>query len=131
MQFGMKGNVGLMYWWTPYFYLVTKAGYMVKEDSVLGIDGKPNYDKYRCALLPRNPAKTQVISVGGWSFGIPTYSANKEEAWEFIKWVTSAKTQKKWDSVLSQAHTSLQTFQENLSMKIANFKKSIPGFHYS
>jgi multiple sugar transport system substrate-binding protein len=94
MQFGMKGNVGLMYWWTPYFYLVTKAGYMVKEDSVLGIDGKPNYDKYRCALLPRNPAKTQVISVGGWSFGIPTYSANKEEAWEFIKWVTSAKTQK-------------------------------------
>jgi multiple sugar transport system substrate-binding protein len=94
LQFGMKGNVGIMFWWSPYFYLVTKAGYEVKEDSILGIDGKPNYDKYRCALLPRNPAYPQVHSVSAWTFGIPTYSANKEEAWEFIKWATSAKTQK-------------------------------------
>jgi len=94
LQFGMKGNIGIMYWWTPYFYLVTKAGYEVKEDSVLGINGKPNYDKYRCALLPRNPAFPQIQCIGGWSFGIPTYSKKKSEAWEFIKWVSSAKTQK-------------------------------------
>jgi len=94
LQFGMKGNVGIMFWWSPYFYLVTKAGYEVKEDSILGINGKPNYDKYRGALLPRNPAYPQVHSVSAWTFGIPTYSANKEEAWEFIKWATSAKTQK-------------------------------------
>ena len=93
-QFG-KGNIGIMYWWSPYFYLVTKAGYMVKEDSPLGIDGKPNWDKYRCALLPRDPNFPQVISVGGWSFGIASTSNMKEEAWEFIKWATSPKTLKK------------------------------------
>jgi multiple sugar transport system substrate-binding protein len=83
-----KGDIGMFYWWTPYFYLVKNAGYMTgKPSSVM--------DKYAVAALPKAPGVPQTVSLGGWSFGIPSSSAKRDDAWQFIKWSTSAATQKK------------------------------------
>jgi multiple sugar transport system substrate-binding protein len=90
-----RGNIGIFYWWAPYNYLVNKAGYMVKEDSAVGKDGKIDLDKYDIGLLPHQPGYTQTYSVSAWSFAIDPYSEHKGAAWEFIKWATSAETQKK------------------------------------
>jgi len=82
-----KKDIGIFFWWTPYGSLIRQAGYMVEEPS-------PVVGKYDIALLPHQPGVPQVYSLGGWSLGIPTYSAYKDEAWEFIKWATSREVQK-------------------------------------
>jgi len=86
MSFAKK-DIGIFFWWTPYGYLVRQAGYMVEEPS-------PIVGKYKIALLPHQPGIPQTYSLGGWSLAVPTYSANKEEAWEFVKWATSKRIQK-------------------------------------
>jgi multiple sugar transport system substrate-binding protein len=90
-----RGNIGMMYWWAPYNYLVDKAGYEVPGDSTVGKNGKPDTTKYNIGLLPSQPGYPQVYSVSAWSFAIDQYSQHKGAAWEFIKWATSAATQKK------------------------------------
>ena len=82
------GDIGMFYWWTPYFYLVKNNGYMT---------GKPSdvMSKFDVAALPKAPNVPQTISLGGWSLGIPSSSTRQEDGWAFIKWATSAATQKK------------------------------------
>ncbi|HEX4768330.1 MAG TPA: extracellular solute-binding protein [Lichenihabitans sp.] len=82
-----KGNIGMFYWWTPYSYLCRKDGYMSGKDSVIA-------DKIGIVRLPMAPGKEQVISIGGHSLGITANTAERDSAWKFIKWATSAKTQK-------------------------------------
>ena len=86
MEFAKK-DISMFFWWTPYGYLVRQAGYMVEEPS-------PVRGKYKISPLPRQPGKEQIYSLGGWSVGIPTYSAVKDAAWEFVKWVTGGEAQK-------------------------------------
>lgn len=83
-----KGDVGMMYWWSPYFYLVQNNDYM---------NGKPSkiVGKYAVAALPQQPGTAQTMSVGGWQLSLPSTAACKDNAWKFIKWATSAATQKK------------------------------------
>ena len=88
-----QGDIGMFYWWTPYFYLINNNGYMTGEPSVVA-------DKTGIAVLPKvSDDAPQVTSLGGWSLGIPSSSAAKDEGWEFIKWATSAETQKKMGEV--------------------------------
>ena len=83
-----QGDIGMFYWWTPYFYLVKNDGYMSGTPSVI-------MDKFDIGLLPTLDDKTpQVVSLGGWSFGMPSTSTYQDEAWQFIKWSSSAETQK-------------------------------------
>ena len=81
-----KGDIGMFYWWTPYFYLCRKDGYMSGKDSIVA-------DKIGIVPLPHSD-KPQVVSIGGWSLGMTANSAAPDEAWAFIKWATSAKAQK-------------------------------------
>lgn len=81
------GDIGMFYWWTPYFYLIKNNGYMTGEPSVVA-------DDYGIAPLPVAGSTPQVISLGGWSFGIPSTTEKADAAWEFLKWSTSAATQK-------------------------------------
>jgi multiple sugar transport system substrate-binding protein len=83
-----QGDIGMFYWWTPYFYLVKDTGYMTGHDSTV-------IDKYAAAALPVAGDTPQTISLGGWSLGIPSSSAKSEQAFKFIKWAVSAETQKK------------------------------------
>jgi multiple sugar transport system substrate-binding protein len=81
------GDIGMFYWWTPYFYLTQRDGYMTGKPSPVG-------DQIGFATLPHDPKHQQIISAGGWSLGIPSYAPNQDNAWQFIKWATSAKGQK-------------------------------------
>jgi multiple sugar transport system substrate-binding protein len=81
------GDIGMFYWWTPYFYLTQRDGYMTGKPSPVG-------DQIGFATLPHDPKHQQVISAGGWSLGIPANAPNQDNAWQFIKWATSAKGQK-------------------------------------
>ena len=82
-----KGNIGMFYWWTPYSYLCRKDGYMSGKDSVIA-------DKIGIVRLPQQPGRQQVVSIGGHSLGMTANTGDKEGCWQFIKWATSAKTQK-------------------------------------
>ncbi len=81
-----KGDIGMFYWWSAYFYLCRKDGYMSGKDSIIA-------DKIGIVPIPHSSAP-QVGSTGGWSLGITANSAASDEAWTFVKWTTSAKTQK-------------------------------------
>ena len=83
-----QGDIGMFFWWTPYYYLVRNNGYMTGEPSVIK-------DIYDTALLPTlEPGGDNVVSLGGWSLGMPKTTANEDEAWQFIKWATSSQGQK-------------------------------------
>lgn len=45
-------------------------------------------------LLPHAPGDSSVSALGGWHIGISKYSDMKDEAWQFVKFVTSFKIQK-------------------------------------
>jgi multiple sugar transport system substrate-binding protein len=84
-----QGDIGLFYWWTPYFYLTKSDGYMTGTPSVV-------QDTLGYGVLPKvSDDAEQTVSLGGWSLGIPSSAANQEEAWQFVKWATGAEAQKK------------------------------------
>jgi len=83
-----QGDIGMFYHWTPYFYLVNNNGYLTGEPSIV-------VDKFATAVLPTmEPGGDQVVSLGGWSLGMPSTAANQDDAWQFMKWATSAEGQK-------------------------------------
>jgi multiple sugar transport system substrate-binding protein len=83
-----KGDVAMFYWWTPYFYLVKNSGYMTgKKSDVM--------DKFAVGAMPKAAGLGQTVSLGGWSLGVPSSSANQDLGYAFIKWATSKATQKK------------------------------------
>ena len=83
-----QGDIAMFYHWTPYFYLVNNEGYLTGTPS-------PVVDKFKTAVLPTKTADSeQVVSLGGWSLGMPSTSANQDEAWQFIKWATGTEGQK-------------------------------------
>lgn len=83
-----QGDIGMFWWWTPYFYLIKNNGYMTGTASTI-------IDDYRVAALPKAEGVDQTISIGGWSLGIPSSSEKQEAGYQFIKWATSAATQRK------------------------------------
>lgn len=82
-----QGDIGMFFWWTPYFYLVKNNGYMTGEKSTI-------IDHYDVGMLPHAEGRDPLVSLGGWSLGIPSSTAKKQAAWEFIKWATGAEAQK-------------------------------------
>lgn len=83
-----QGDVGMFYWWTPYFYLVKNDGYMTGTPSKV-------QDNLGYGILPKvSDDAEQTTSLGGWSLGIPASSENQDEAWQFVKWATGAEAQK-------------------------------------
>jgi multiple sugar transport system substrate-binding protein len=81
------GDIGQMYWWTPYFYLVNNQGYMSGKPS-------PIKGKFAIADLPSLKGKAANVSTGGWQLSIPSTADCKEQSFELVKWVNSAKGQK-------------------------------------
>ena len=50
--------------------------------------------KVGIAVLPGFPGEESVSALGGWSFGISTFSNNPEEAWNFVRFMTSREVQR-------------------------------------
>jgi multiple sugar transport system substrate-binding protein len=83
-----QGDIGMFYHWTPYFYLVNNEGYLTGTPS-------PVVDNFATAVLPTAaPGGDQIVSLGGWSLGMPSTSQSQDEAWQFIKWATGTDGQK-------------------------------------
>ncbi|MFT4039443.1 MAG: sugar ABC transporter substrate-binding protein [Thermomicrobiales bacterium] len=83
-----QGDIGMFYWWTPYFYLTRNDGYMTSTASVVR-------DSLGYGVLPKvSDDAEQTVSLGGWSLGIPSSSSNQDDAWLFVKWATGAEAQK-------------------------------------
>ena len=88
----------MFYHWTPYFYLVNNKGYLTGTPS-------PVVDKFQTAVLPTMEAGgPQTVSLGGWSLGMPSTSANQDAAWQFIKWATGSDAQKAMGEVNVKGH---------------------------
>ncbi len=87
-----QGDIGMFFWWTPYFYLVKNNGYMTGEAASI-------IDSYDVGLLPAAEGQAPLTSLGGWSLGIPTSTNKKDAGWDFVKWATSAATQKKMGQI--------------------------------
>ena len=83
-----QGDIGMFFWWTPYFYLIKNNGYMTGELSTI-------IDSYDVGLLPKAEGRDSLVSLGGWSLGIPANTDKQQAAWDFIKWATGAEAQKK------------------------------------
>ncbi len=78
----------MFFHWTLYFYLVNNKDYLRGNP-------KPIVAKSKHAVLPTKTADgPQVVSLGGWSLGMPSTSGNQDAAWQFIKWATGADGQK-------------------------------------
>jgi len=82
-----QGDIGMFYWWTPYFYLVKNSGYMTGEKA-------KTIDLYDVGMLPKAAGRDPLVSLGGWSLGMPSSTDKKQAAWDFIKWATGAAAQK-------------------------------------
>lgn len=93
-----QGDIGMFYHWTPYFYLVNNEGYLTGTPS-------PVVDQFETAVLPtRTAGGEQVVSLGGWSLGMPSTSASQDEAWQFIKWATGSDAQKAMGQVKEKGY---------------------------
>jgi multiple sugar transport system substrate-binding protein len=55
----------------------------------------PVRDKFDIAQLPHFEGGRSVATLGGWHIGISQFSDRSEDAWEFVKFVTSYEIQKK------------------------------------
>jgi multiple sugar transport system substrate-binding protein len=113
-----KGDVGMFFWWTPYFYLIRNNGYMTGEKSVV-------IDDYEIVPLPKVAGKLQTISIGGWSFGIPSSTEKVEAAWKFLKWASSAETQKKM-GLVNKFGYQFSDFPRKSSYEDADLLKQYP-----
>jgi len=82
-----QGDIGMFYWWTPYFYLIRNNGYMTGDTSVVA-------DDFGVAQVPTDGSRPSTIILGGWSFGIPSTTEKADASWAFLKWASSAETQK-------------------------------------
>lgn len=72
------------------------------------VDGKAGY-----ALIPGTEINGEIVHgphLGTWQLSINKYSENKEEAYRFIEWITSAKVQK--EMLKQQLHPTRRSVYE-------------------
>lgn len=78
-----------------------------------GLANNPHYSKIAgqvgVAALPHFPNGQSVSALGGWLYGISAYSRHSNEAWAFIRFMTSAPMQK-----LFALHASLAPSRQTL-----------------
>jgi multiple sugar transport system substrate-binding protein len=60
-------------------------------DTVALVDKQLGRDKYTVIPLPVGASGKAVVDYGFTCLGIPSYSGNKDAAWDFIKYISSAK----------------------------------------
>ncbi len=112
--------------------------------SVLGSwtlsDFEKNFPDFKLGedfgVAPLPKAKNQVAPNGGWALGISTKSKYPEEAWEFIKYVTSFEGSKKYVEMtgdlparysVANEFPELTTYPKNIFVQQAqNYSKNRP-----
>lgn len=110
-----KAAIDVFDFWTD---LYTKYGYLKEAEFYnrfrvgvvpLGIAPLATYmnlysaapeiaGRWSVGLVPASDSGSRAIAGAGTGCGIISKSANKEEAWEFLKWWTSAETQTRYNN---------------------------------
>ena len=68
--------------------------------------------KVGIAKLPHFPVGKSYAALGGWQFGISSFSDNKDAAWRFVEFVTGRKTQKLIALKIGKAPTRTALFDD-------------------
>lgn len=74
-------------------------------------------DKIGIARLPHFPGGKSYSTLGGWQLGISEYSQNKEAAWIFVQFITSARIQKLLAIEAGLAPSRIQLYQDQEVLK--------------
>ena len=97
-------------------------------------------DKFAPAIIPAKEGLTPVPPVGGWVMGMSPYGTQKDLAWEYIKWFTSAAIHKKFvdaggppsrysafkDPELNAKYSWLPVVEQSAGMAYADCRPRIP-----
>jgi multiple sugar transport system substrate-binding protein len=89
-------------------------------DPALGttFDPKKVYEQVLVTTLPRTDVdKENVACLGGWTFTINSLSSKKEEAWEFIKFMTSKKVREMFTVDASNMPPERQYYEDKKLIK--------------
>jgi len=79
--------------------------------------------------LPCFEGHDSASTLGGWQFGLNRYSRHPDAAWEFIRFITSAKSQKMLAVISSLAPTRRAVYQDALIQeKAPHLKAFLPAF---
>ncbi len=82
---------------------------------------RPNYDdpsqskivgKVGTTIVPAGKGMQPVTGFEGWGLGINKDSKKQDAAWEYIKWLTSEKVQKKWIELGAGAYIRKSTLRD-------------------
>lgn len=111
-----KGDIGAFYWWSAYFYLCRKDGYMSGKDSVVA-------DKMEIVPIPHSD-HPQVGSTGGWSSAFPPTRRRPTRLGHSSNGQPLRKRRRRWPSILSTAINS-PILPGARSTRIPTFSRSI------
>lgn len=70
-------------------------------------------DKYKVVPLPVGPYGITYMDYGFTGLGIPSYSKHKEEAWDFIKWISSSEKNGYFNEHYGALPVQTTTFKES------------------
>jgi multiple sugar transport system substrate-binding protein len=88
------------------------------------IKNSPVRDSIKVTLLPKFKRGRSASTLGGWHIGISKYSNLKEDAWKFVKYVTSFSTQKRlimdlgWSPARSDIYDDAEVYKKIPHIKI-------------
>jgi len=110
-----------------------KAALYLDSTAIPGISRDPAQSKIvgkvGFAIHPRH--KTRSGETGGWGFGIPKNSQNKEAAWLFIQWLTNKENAKRL-CLLGAAPWRMSTVMDpELQKKFPDYKVLVEAFKYA
>jgi len=90
---------------------------IVENPKVSSVVGKMGY-----TVIPAGPGGIQAPLLGFWLLGIPRSSKNQAWAFEFLKWVTSPKTQRAYAEAGGIPFRKSLLFDPKLGQKFPFFK---------
>ncbi len=82
-------------------------------DTIPLVNNMLGEEKYEVVPLPLGPHGHTYLDYGFSGLGIPSYSKNKEEAWEFVKWISSAEMNGYYNENYGVLPVHTTTFEEN------------------
>lgn len=80
-------------------------------------------------MLPAFPGHSSASTLGGWQFGISRWSSHPDEAWAFIRFMTSRDTQKRLALEAGLAPTRIAVYQDpDVQEKMPHLQLFLPAF---
>ena len=96
-DYGPPGVVNYTFYQISALYREGKAAMAFEASNEFNsmMEGGARLDDTGIMLLPAGPTGVQKPTVIGWGVSISNFSKNKEAAWYFIQWATSAEMQER------------------------------------